>query len=375
MRIAAIYWPTSSVGGINTELRNFRDEAERRGHTFHVLRSGKHSNISATVFSERKLIRGGDTFVTIDGEASHHPKQLDTTLSLLAGYDSVYLAFLCPHPTKDYGDQPVFLELLQGIRMMGVPIVGRITDGYWKDYAEWGEATLKLCKSATFTHPSAAPNWEGNPKVSHGGMPFHPRAQPTDHYRSPTPRTVWTSQWKAIKGIHKLLPCIPDIRGRVDLYSNGILYYQLRETADWKKAVGRDLFKPEFSGDGTATFYGAVPLDDIPGILLRSWFMIDLMGIGKPKNQTYIAGAHNNTTIEAAHYGACPVLHARASSVVPTDIALFASEARDVPKLINSQEGRKFARCPLRRRRALNWVRDNFMVRNLYPRLVLGERP
>lgn len=371
MKIAALYWPTSSVGGINTELRALRAEAERRGDTFHVFRSGKHKNIKAQVFPERKLIRGGDTFITIDGEASHHPDQLHDTINTLFKYDQIYLAYLCPHPTKDYGDKPLFLTLLELLHRALRPITARVTDGYWNDYKEWGEATLKLCKAATYVHRASGDFWEDNNKVRYCPAPFDPDTA-YDGVKRERDLTVYISQWKAIKGIHKLLPEIPNIKGHVELYSNGILYYQLRTSAAWKAAVGKDLFKG-FDGAGKATFFGYIPLDEVPVVLRRATFMVDLMGIGKPKNQTYIDGAHNLTAIEAAWYGCCPILHSRACNVVPLDIALFAGSARQVVSLINSKEGKAYALDPARQARAKEWA-DSFHVKKSYNRIVLGAQ-
>lgn len=373
MRIAAVYWPTSSVGGINTELRTLRDEALRRGHTFDVLRSGRHSRIEAGLFGERKLIRGGDTFVTIDGEASHHPDQLARTLDFLhRNYDRVYYSTLCPHPTKDYGDKPLFLGLMSDLWM---PAVARITDGYWDDYREWGEAALAQVESATYTHRNAGHFWK-TPKVWYVGPPFHgsPVRLVTARERFGPPLTVWTSQWKAIKGIHHLLPHLPAIKTPVELYSNGILYYQLRSTPAWKAAVGRDLFAPEFSGDGRADFFGYVAYDQIPLILQRATFCIDLMGLGRPKHKTYQAGAFNNTALEALWYGALPILSASTANVIPRELAAFVDDASQVPDVIASPSWLLAARSNERHRKAQVWVKANHGVEHTFDQIVLGEK-
>lgn len=371
LKVAALYWPTSSVGGINTELRAFRDAADARGDIFHVLRSGAGPNARPCVFEQRKLIRGGDTFITIDGEAPHHPSNVVASIAFLtARYDRVYLAYLCPHPTKDYGTTPHFLPLLDGIKAEKVPITARVTDGYWDSYREWGEATLKVCEAVTVSQPAFATTFE-HPKVKASRFPFSPH--PTSEKRSSGPLTVWTSQWKAIKGIHKLLPYVPEIKGRVEMYSNGILYYQLRTSPEWKAAIGPDHFKPEFSGKGRASFHGYVPLESIPNILARAWFMIDLMGIGRPKNPVYTQGSFNNTTTEALWYGACPVLHEQAAKVVPRDLALFVREASEVPRLVNSWEARSFALDPKRVKRARHWVTCHFSAEAIYQTAILGR--
>lgn len=390
MKVAALYWPTSSVGGINTELRAFRDEADERGDTFHVLRSANAKRGLPILFQEeRKLIRGGDTFITIDGEAPHGAMAEQTAKFIKENYDSVYLGFLCPHPTKDYGDQPVFLDLLRKLAERKVPITGRVTDGYWETYAEWGAETIKLCKAVTVSQPAFA-SFFSHPRVKASRFPFSPRKPEPVRWlygpavveqkpeRSKKPLTVWTSQWKAIKGIHKLLPHLPEIKHRVELYSNGILYYQLRETPEWKKAVGLDYFgattpSGAFNGKGVIPFYGYIPLEDIPCVLSRAWFMIDLMGVGKPKNKVYTEGSFNNTTVEALWYGCCPVLHEQARKTVPGDIAIFVSEASQVPTLVNDKKLQAFAVSAERQGKARAWVRANFDRAKLYDTAVLGR--
>ena len=371
MRIAAIYWPTSSVGGINTELRNFRAEADRRGDTFHVLRSGLHKTINPCVFKERKTIRGGDTFITIDGEAPHHPTKVEATLEFLhANYDRVYYAFLCPHPTKDYGDAPHFIPMYSDCLL---PITSRVTDGYWESYAEWGTEALKYCDAVTVSQPAFASFFE-HPNVTPSWFPFDMKDQPKIK-RAPEPLTVWTSQWKAIKGIHKLLPHLDRVDHDMEMYSNGILYYQLRSKDDWKRVMGDDWFAPEFSGNGKIPFFGCVPWDEIPAILARSWFMIDLMGAGKPKNAVYTQGSFNNTTVEALWYGSCPVLHSQAKAIPGLEeLCLFVEEHSEVPELINKASSKKFSRSKERIDKARKWVKKNFDASKVYNIAVLGEQ-
>lgn len=384
-RVAALYWPTSSVGGINTELRALRDEAEARGDTFHVLRSGLTSG-SPRAYPERRLVRGGDTFITIDGEAPHGAGAWQASARFIQErYDRVYLAYLCPHPTKAYGSNPLFLNLLLALREADLPIMGRVTDGYWESYSMFGQATIDLCSGVTVSQPAFA-SFFRHPHVRASRFPFSPRpAQPMALYgqrleprRSRKPLTVWTSQWKAIKGIHRLLPHLPDIRHDVELYSNGILYYQLRTTPAWRAAVGRDHFgattpSGAFSGRGRAPFYGYIPLEDIPCVLSRAWFMVDLMGVGRPRNRVYTEGSFNNTTVEALWYGACPILHQQAARVVPDDIALFVGEASEVPALLNDRKQQRWAVEPTRQRRAQHWVRENFSRARVYDAAVLGR--
>ena len=370
-RIAAIYWPTSSVGGINTELMNLRAEADRRGDTFHVFRSGNQGSIKPGLFSEgRKKIRGGDTFITVDGEAPHHPRRVaESAMFINTNYDRVYVAYLCPHPTKSYGDRPVFVDLYRNILL---PITSRVTDAYLSEYLEWAELALDYVDSATCSHRPILDQLSRMvdfPTRHYQGPVFE---RPVTAKRSKTPLTVWTSQWKAIKGIHRLLPVIPQIKTKVELYSNGILYYQLRTTPEWKAAIKTDHFKG-FNGDGHADFFGNVDLLEIPNVLTRAWFMIDLMGIGKPKFKEYTQGTVNNTTHEAFMYGCCPVLHRQASKIIPEGLALFVDTADEIPYILNTPRFQKFALDPERQKKAKAWIMKHASPSVLYDAFIYGK--
>jgi hypothetical protein len=353
MRIAAIYFPTSSVGGINTILVELRKEAEAQGDTFEVLRCGNLATIKPERF-EPKLIRGGDTFITIHGDCSHHPNQIEGTLKFLEeNYDAVYFSSLCPHPNKAYGDEPVFLPLYEKLNL---PKVALIPDAYFSTYADWGVAALRGVKKAFTTQPAFA-----EPMIK-AGLPVKGLYAPitevdvSEFWKSQNPSAVWTSQWKAIKGIDKLLPHIPEITKHceLDMYSNGILYYQMRETPEWKAAIAKDHFKG-FDGEGKAHFYGYIDLDKIPGILAKSWFMIDLQGIGKPKHKAYQQGAYNYSTIEALLYGSCPILSEQTKkSIVPQEFYLTVDNADQVAELIRTKQD--FALDQDRIKAAREWV-------------------
>lgn len=362
MKIAAIYWPTSSVGGIETELRSLRAEADRRGDTFHVLRSGKQSTIKPEVFAQRKLIRGGDTFVTIDGEAPHHPAQLYDSQELLDGYDRIYLSTLCPHATKDYGNEPLFMDLLP----THIPIAARITDGYWTSYSHWGEDVLNQVEHATICQPGYAveiPERFGVKPVN-APLDFLPTRGVN---RSKRRSTVWTSQWKNIKGIGKFLEIVPELVGSVDMYSCGISYYQLRTSDDWKAAVRKDHFKG-FNGNGKADYHGWVPLTDIPKILSQAWMMIDLQGVGKPRYKAYQNGSINLTTAEALYYGALPIVHSGILNCgVPHTLVRTVDEAGEVPDIVN-----RYRLDPKREQAAKAWAKKHYAVQNLYDRIIMG---
>ena len=362
MRIDCLYFPTSSVGGIATNTAALRAEANRRGDTFHVLVSANASTHVPTLYTEPTLIRGGDTFINIDGYAPHSLAQAQATAEWLnESYDLVYLAFLCPHPTKAYGTDPVFLGLLRALKR---PIIGRISDGYYDSYYEWGEATMALCSRLVVAMEPYLP--EGlterfpNLPIIYG-RPFDPVELPEN--RSPKRHTAYISQWKAIKGIHRLLPLLPQVEGTIDLYSNGILYYQLRWEPEWQAAVGQDLFKPEHSGKGKATFYGWQPMSVIREALTRAWFMPEGQGLGRPKNAAYRKGATNNTTMEALYYGCTPVIPQTVidNAGIPPEAAIGVADYDDFVPALN---GPRAPRPDLGKQ----WVLDNFHVSRVYDR-------
>lgn len=373
MKIACLYFPTSSVGGIATNTEALRQEAKRRGDTFHVLVCANASTHSFETYNQSKLIRGGDTFINIDGYASHHINRLGTTiLTLNRNYDLVYLAFLCPHPTKSYGDTPHFLSLIERIKL---PIVGRISDGYFETYAEWGNATAARCARMIIAMEPYLPEgfierFPAVPVVY--GRPFDPVGTGYDktlesHTRNPNREFAWISQWKAIKGIHKFLELMPLIEGEQTLLSNGILYYQKRTEPDWKAAVGTDTFKPEFSGNGKATFFGWLPLSQVRRILARAWFMPEFQGLGKPKNEAYRKGATNNTTMEALYYGCTPVIPQVVidNAGIPPESAIGVGDFLDAIPALN---GPRAERPELGKQ----WVMDNFNVSMIYDRFFRG---
>jgi hypothetical protein len=356
MKIAAIYWPTSSVGGINTLFESLRKAAIAQGDEFDVIRCGNLKTIKPEKFAEPKLIRGGDTFITVHGDSSHHPDQIQGTIKWLEeNYDAVYFGYLCPHENKAYGSEPVFMPMYTDLKL---PKVSCIVDAYWDSYADWAIPCFPHIKRTVVSQIAyAEPLVKMGMPVEAIKAPITPKLN-IQSVRSDESLTVWTSQWKTIKGIDKLLPHIPAISevSKVELYSNGILYYQIREDEEWKAAVGKDHFK-EFNGYGKAEFFGYVSTDEIPEILTRSWFMIDLQGIGKPKHEAYRNGAYNYTTIEALLYGSCPILHAQAlKSIIPKEFFLTIEHPKEIAELIRTSKD--FALDPVRQKNAREWVLD-----------------
>lgn len=363
MKIAAIYWPTSSVGGINSLFESLRKTALAQGDEFDVIRCGNLKTIKPVKFGQPVLMRGGDTFITVHGDSSHHPDQIDGTIKWLEeNYDAVYFGYLCPHENKAYGSDPVFMPMFTQLKL---PKVACIVDAYWDSYADWAIPCLPYLKKTLVSQMAYA-----EPLVKMGipveGIlaPFS-FGNPTRE-RSEESLTVWTSQWKTIKGIDKLIPHIPALTEytKFDMYSNGILYYQVRETEEWKNAVGKDHFKG-FDGTGKAEFFGYVETNEIPEIMASAWFMIDLQGIGKPKYEAYRKGAYNYTTVEALAYGCCPILHEQAKmSIIPNDLFLTVSHPKDIPELIRTSKD--FALDPVRQQKARDWVRETHSDQNMY---------
>lgn len=324
-RIAVLHWATSSVGGINTSLQTLREEALSRGDTFHILASDPQKSKPSAVFDggQRKRVRGGDTFITIDGYAPHHPVNVQRSIEFItANYDVVITSFLCPHPTKAYGDEPLFLPLLKGIKDAGLELVGYIHDGYWDSYADFGAMTLPLCdRTMVCQEEYAKPVLEAGFDVTPAFVPFRPFVEQPDIERDPD-LVAWLPQWKGIKGIKHFYAGIPAAAERgftVELYGNGIVYYQLRKDREtWLKHVGVDHFAAAYSGGtGPAQFFGCVHENEVPEILTRASFMCDFQGHGRPKYAAYRRGSYNHTIIEAMYYGCTPVVH---ESVLQTPI-------------------------------------------------------
>ena len=367
MKIAAIYWPTSSVGGINSVLVALRKQAEANGDTFDVIRCGNLKTITPTKFSEAELIRGGDTFITVHGECSHHPDKIKGTIRWLEdNYDALYFAYICPHANKAYGEEPVFMPIYTDTKL---PKVTFITDAYWDTYKDWAIPCLPYVKKTLVTQPAyAEPLLKMGLPVKPIDAPIFPQA--VKSVRETQPLAVWTSQWKNIKGITKLLPVIPKITElvKMEMYSNGILSTQLRESDEWKAAVNKDHFKG-FDGHGKADFFGYVPLDQIPEILTRSWFMIDLQGIGNPKFKAYQGGAYNITTIEALLYGSLPILSDQANrSIIPNEFIVTVKEAEEVPDVI--KRSYELAVMEERVREARKWVLERHSAENMYREVI-----
>lgn len=350
MRIACVYWSTSSVGGIATHLNSLRKAAIRAGDSFDILHSSDWKRKPPALFPERQWIRGGDTRIWVDGEV---PQNAASAKWLEARYDAVVYGFICPHPTKAY-PEPAFLPLYD----VALPKVAWVMDGYWADYAEWAEPLLPRLKAVLCPLESYATPLRkmGLKNLVISPFPFSPQVGRTEP-RSPTPLLVWPNQWKNIKGVTQFLEVVPEIpeEVRVDLYSNGIRYYQLRTSDAWKAAVGKDLFQG-YGGEGRATFYGNVDVPEIAKAYQRAWFTVNLQGM-TTKKETYRRGSYNNTEVEALFYGACPVLHvSTAGTDLPKDVYLPVTAASEIPAAVRYGIDTGFALDPKRREKARDFV-------------------
>lgn len=359
MRIACIYWSTSSVGGIATHLNSLRSAAIREGDRFDILHSRDWKGKSPTVFKERQWIRGGDTKIWVDGEV---PQTSEGAKWLESNYDVILFGFICPHETKAY-PEPKFLALYDA----RLPKAAWVMDGYWDDYSHWAIPLLpKLSAVFCPLESYASPLVKLGAKVTISAFPFQPQYGKTEK-KSETPLLIWPCQWKNIKGVTQFLEQVPLLPENleVDLYSNGIRYYQLRSQETWKKAVGQDLFQG-FNGSGRATFYGNLDVPEVAKAYQRAWFTVNLQGM-RSRKETYRRGSYNNTEVEALFYGACPILHSSTLQTdLPRDVYLSVDKAEQIPEAISEAIKNGFALDAARRRRARDFVIVKHLASNRY---------
>jgi len=365
-KIAGIYWDTSSVGGIATEADNFRRVATAAGDTFHVIRCPCHKTSKIEIYDTPQMIRGGDTWIAVDGTASHHPNRVAETVKFLEeNYDAIIFIFPCPHATKAYGNVPYFLPLYTDTILL--PKMMRILDAYWSTYADWGTEAAQYCDSIVVNQAAYAEPLKGTPledKLVIVPKPFSPFS--TDPSLKDPHLLVWPNQWKAIKGIKPFLKTIPDLPElwRIELYSCGIEYYQLRTTVAWQLAVWDDHFK-DFSAFGRANYYGYVTLEEMAVAYTRAAVTVDFQGHAV-KYDAYRSGSYNNTTVEALYYGALPILHEQArKSIIPDELFLTVSDPLDIVQL-NWKEVSNTAMDITRRKRARQWVMDTHSAEKVW---------
>src|SRR5712692_6629548 len=189
-RIASIYWHMFSVGGVNTRLQYYKKTAIQEGDVFDILRSDPLITLGQERYKEPRRIRGGDTYIDIDGHVGHHPKHVKESLKFLhENYDALFFASLCPHKNRWYGFEPLFVPLFIETEL---PKAASISDGYWSTYSEWGRLVVKTLKilytgCESYALPLRA---EGIP-VTVRPRPFFP-AKIFPDKRSDEMLTVWT---------------------------------------------------------------------------------------------------------------------------------------------------------------------------------------
>lgn len=372
MRVACVYWTTTSVGGIATHLNRLRDAALAVGDTFDILhaQSTGGKTKTAAVFGERKWIRGGDTKIWVDGELPFHPTNVTKSVKWLEGrYDAVLFGFICPHPNKMFLSSQVEGEAYSYLPLFDskLPKAAWVMDGYWDEYKELALPLVKKLRAVFCPQESyAIPVRKSGVKVVISPFPFKPAVGKMEP-KTVRPSVLWPCQWKNIKGVTQFLEQVPSLPDdfEVQLYSNGIRYYQLRTEDVWKAAVGKDLFAGH-NGSGRATFYGNVDLPDILRAYQRSWFSVNLQGIATRK-ESYKAGSYNNTEVEALWYGACPVLHSSTSGTrMPSDLYVGVTKSDELPDAMEQAARGGFALSEDRRRAARDFVYKYHMAATRY---------
>jgi hypothetical protein len=315
-RIACIYFPISSVGGIATVAASLARAARARGDVFDVLRSSNAKRIEPGKFATGPArIRGGDTHIVIDGEAPHGAQFARTKKWLEDNYDALFFVHPCCHPTKAYGNNPFWLDMYD----VALPKAMRFCDGYAETYP-WVKSAVPKCAEVYVDQEAyAIPLVKMGIKYKLMPQPFF--AEKVTAKRSPERLTIFPNQWKQIKCPEEFLRAIPGMEGRVELYSNGIEYYNLRLTPLWSQVIAEDRFtgtKP--NRRARAIFHGNVPYPTILKAFQSAWSMVDLMG-QRAKIGAYRAGAYNYTSVEALYYGCRPILHDLArKSALPEDL-------------------------------------------------------
>lgn len=372
-RILALHPRISSVGGINTELVNMRKEAADKGHEFLVYETAPWKTFAFKMFDEPTNIRGGDTYILVDGKISHYKTHLAEVAKWInENFDSVFISCLCPRDNKAYREVGVnddgttmFNDVLD---LVTIPIVGRVTDGYFSAYEEWGRRTMQQCVKTTCSRAYRPSIPEDAGKVELVEIPFRPVGGGV-RPRSSEPLVVNVSQYKNVKGTVPMLEAIPLFNDdvEVDLYSCGILYYQLRTKDVWLDAVNNDFFKG-YDGRGVANYHGYVDVENMPDVLSSAWFLLDLQGWGrKGRYEAYKKGSLNNTGIEGMYYGCLPIVYE--TTPIPDHLCAKVTSVEEIAQIINSKEGRALALNKGRQEEARQWVIERHC--NLFEDMVL----
>lgn len=333
------------------------------GDTFDILHSRDWKNKPPCLFKERQWVRGGDTRIWVDGEVPQTKAGADW---LEQNYDALYFGFICPHETKAY-PKPQFYELYQ----TKLPMVAGVTDGYWEEYDEWGRMCLPHLNHVVVVQPTYAEpvRAAGAKNVTVLLAPFVPEKGPYTK-KEKLPLLIWPNQWKDIKGITKFLNIVPELdkQLKVEMYSNGIKYYQLRTTYAWVKSIGQD-HVDGFNGSGETPFFGNVQIGEIAKAYQRAWFTVNLQGMSSRK-KPYQQGSYNFTEVEALFYGALPILHSTAiKTALPKGTYAAVETADQIPSAVKTMIKSRQPLDPHRLREARDYVIDNHLATHHYAKL------
>lgn len=318
MRVAVLYWPISGVGGISTFMKHLEAVAVDRGDTFHVLCSPNQKGKDVGLLPTAEDVAGGASKITIHGYAPHHMNNYEESAEFISkNYDVVLTAHLCPRPNKAYGEEPIFMNLLESLKKKNVRMIGFVHDGYWDTYKEFGEQTIALMEKTIIAQTTyAAPilaNGASYP-LELGYLAVHPRIllenEDKNIHHDPN-EVVWLPQWKRIKGVHLFWDGLKkhDHHSlKIKLYGCGIEYYNACLEDDWKRVIGQDHFRPDCSGTGNVEYFGTQPYPEVSKALQRATYSVDFQGHSAKYKAAYENGSYNFTHIESLFWGCIPVV-------------------------------------------------------------------
>lgn len=359
MRVACLAWDVAGPGGINTGLSGMKYAANRAGDSFVRLLCKNWVSFDRRLYDKPQTMNMGHNHLTIDADISFHTRFVKTNADWLnSNFDAVMLSYLTPHPTKNY-PEPLHFELLDAIKL---PIIGRVTDGMWDSYAEWGAYVAQKCIKVLVSNESymiAVPAF-----VDAIAMPYFTIFKnPEEVVRKDEHSTLlWSSQWKIMKGLVPFLNALTGVPEDIpiDLCGCGIDYYQLRQSDIFRNAVGENYKDPEFSGNGRAMYYGFIRAEQMPDFYRRAGWTVDWHGLRPGRYPAYQNGSYNNTFVEALYYGALPIVADQMKkSKVPRHLYIPTPEARTHYLGNMLARTRGAMQDPVRVAQSREWAMDN----------------
>lgn len=381
MRVACIYFPIKSVGGIATVAKNLRYAARAAGDTFDVLRSSSAKTFRPHLFAAPKRILGGDTHIEIDGEAPHGQHYRETLKFLADNYDALFFVHPCSHPTQEYGTLPLWQRIYES----KLPKAVHVADGYVATYPWFTDVLPGVNEVWVNQAAYAAPLHTLGIASRVLPHPFWPLAD--SEQRAASRLTLYPSQWKNIKCPVEFMRAMPQFKGAVELYSTGIEYYKMRITPYWQQVVGADHYAPDLAylngsgrlkGPQNRVFFGNVPLEEIAQAYQRAWTVVDLMGQRARRFRAiYRSGAFNYTALEALWYGARPILHEQArkaalpvESILTVDLGPQHKDLAPLIAAVNAAEPQGKAE----NRRVRDFIGERHHAAKLWPIVKKGLR-